>query len=226
MIASSHSSLRFAIVTLPDQRLAVGGQNLSADTERRIRRHEAHRRLVLAECALATGRVQVPAQSPVQEPGAHRVHGRVHLEECHPGQGDGSVRVTCQIRRLGCELHHLDMIAPRTLPRVGHLIPELERRFELALGIGEPVRRQRLQSCLYRGGQCAAWIVSSHPVVREPSGRGSRVRRGQFRVLGQRLGKAACRRARSPGSSSVYNASWVSACRKASVSVSGSGTST
>ena len=78
---------RFAIVTLPDQRLAVGGKNLSPDTERWIRRHQVHGRLVLAECAFATGRMQVAAQSPVQESGPHRVRGRVHLEKCHPGRG-------------------------------------------------------------------------------------------------------------------------------------------
>ena len=72
-------------------------------------------------------------------PGPHRIAGRVNLGECHPGQADGAVRITGQIRRLGGELQHRGVVQAEPPVGVRDLVPQLERGLVVALGIGEPV---------------------------------------------------------------------------------------
>jgi hypothetical protein len=143
---------RLAEAGLGDQRLAEGGQDLGPLGQRRAGRHQAHGRLVRGERALAAGRPQVAAEPHVQQPGPHRVGGHVHAGQRRPGQGDGPVRVTGQVRRVGRVLQHRGPVQAEPLVGVGHLVPQLEGQLEVPLGVGEPVGRLRLQSRLHGGG--------------------------------------------------------------------------
>src|SRR6266496_4734598 len=81
-------------------------------------------------------------------------------------------------------------IAAESLFGVSHLTPQLERRLEVTLGVGEPVGRLALQTRLHGGGQRTGWVVGPDPVVGEPSWRGEPVGLGEFRVLGEDAGEA------------------------------------
>jgi hypothetical protein len=180
---------RLAVVALPNQCLAEGGQDLRTLGQRWARRHQAHGRLVLGERALAARRAQVAAEPRVQQPGPHRILGRVHVGERRPGQRDGSVRVSGQVGRVGRALQHRGTIEAEPLVGVTHLIPQLERCLEVTLGVGEPVGRLGLQPRLHGGGQRTSWVVGPDPVVGEPGRQGDPVGLGEVGTLAEQAGE-------------------------------------
>jgi hypothetical protein len=190
---------RLAVAALSDQGLAEGGQDLGTLGQRRAVGHQAHGRLVLGEGAIAAGRPQVAAEPRVQQPGPHRVRGRVHVGERRPGQRDGAVRVAGQEGRIGRVLQHRGAVQAEALAGVGHLGPQLQRQLEVTLGVGEPVGRLGLQSRRHRRGQRPHRLVGPDPVVGEPRRRGDPLGLVEVGALGQGAGEGGMQPGPLPG---------------------------
>jgi hypothetical protein len=86
-------------------------------------------------------------------------------------------------------LQHRGTIQAESLFGVGQLIPQLERRLEVTLGVGEPVGRLGLQPRLHRGGQRTGRVVGPDPVVGEPGRHGEPVGLDEVGTLAQHAGE-------------------------------------
>jgi hypothetical protein len=105
------------------QRLTKGSYDLRPFGSRRMRGHQAYSRLVFRNSSLTTGRMEVPAEQCVQQPGPYGIRRLVHTGDSGPGQRNGPVGVTGQIGRLGRVPQHCRTVKAQLLLGIGNLIP-------------------------------------------------------------------------------------------------------
>ena len=177
------------MVAFAHQRLTKGRQNLSPLGSRRQRGHQAYSRLVFRNSSLTTGRVKVPAEQRVQQPGPYGVRRLVDTGDSGSGQGNRAVGVTSQIGRLGRVPQHRGTVKAQLLLGIGNLIPQLENGLEMTHRVGEPVRRLRLQPGFHRRRQGLSWVVSPDPVVGKPGRRGDVAGTSKIGALAEDPGK-------------------------------------